>query len=207
MNIDRDLVDRSLLKVGEEPLTDQDIETETSKYRNIKKFYLSTFLEALSSTPWTSAQKFIPLTADEESTNNTSYAYMYPLPVDCSKTLRLQNNDYFVIHGKTLYTNTEDAVLQYVTNGRIALVEDYLPDDDYPEYDPPVYEDKFYEYIETRLSSKLALKLSADQKLYQLLYSEAQLISSEAIKTSKDNSAADKNGDPWWGTECGLGGV
>ena len=72
---------------------------------------------------------------------------------------------------------------------------------------PPVYEDKFYEYIETRLASKLALKLCRP-KTTSFLYSvEGSNYPSEAIKTSKDNSAADKNGDPWWGTECGLGGV
>jgi hypothetical protein len=43
---------------------------------------------------------------------------MYDLPLDCAKPLELQENAYFVIEGRYLYTNQDRAELVYVSNGR-----------------------------------------------------------------------------------------
>jgi hypothetical protein len=43
---------------------------------------------------------------------------MYDLPLDCAKPLELQENAYFVIEGRYLYTNQDRAELAYVSNGR-----------------------------------------------------------------------------------------
>ena len=48
------------------------------------------------------------------------------------------------------------------------------------------------------MASKLALKLSGDMNLYNVLYAEARLIETEAITASKTNAYAKKNGNNWW---------
>ena len=58
MNIDRDLVARSLSKAGEEPITDAEWEEGTSnRVRVVKDFFHATVLEALSTYDWTSQKK------------------------------------------------------------------------------------------------------------------------------------------------------
>ena len=122
MNIDRELCARALAKAGEEPVTTEEWEEGTSnRVRVIKEFYLATLLEALASYDWTSQKKRARLEAlDPESEegleNLTSYPYMYALPEDCAKVVKLANDEPYVIEGEYLYTDTADAVLLYIRN-------------------------------------------------------------------------------------------
>lgn len=217
MNIDFDVVNRSFTRIGEEPISIKDKEDNNLKWNLAKNFYLITILEALSTTPWTSSQKHALLEESEEE-NYTKYQYCYKLPIDCAKPLELQDNSYFQVIGKTLYTDIPNAILRYVSNfKKVQNFEEENPEDnteiintdfpeedieviedDYPEYDDIVGDVKFWEYIELRLASKLALKLSGDMNLYNVLYAEARLIENEAINASKTNAFAKKNGNDWW---------
>lgn len=206
MKIKRDLVNRALAKAGQNPLTDADIENESLTYETVRLFYLSTMLETLSSTDWTEAKTRKKLVEAEEE-NLTTYAHKYLLPIDCAKPLQIQENDLFVIEGRFLYTNRDNAILQYITNGKIEKEEDYLVDDEIPEYADVIYGDAFWEYIETRLASKIALKITGDIQLYQLLFSESQLLETEAQKTSRSQSRSKPKGNPYWSDIIGVGSV
>lgn len=243
MNINRDIVARAMIKAGEEPLTDTDIEKNSAKWRYVKDFYLATILETLASTEWTSQIKRSELILSEED-NLTGYGYCYNLPADCSKPVELQDNADYLVEGDKLYTNIEHPILKYVSNnytGKLKYeravpqpTEDsfvtgkyYTYDDDAKEYVPaeeydselefytliaedyPLYDDYEFdsllsEYIETRLASKLALKITGDTQLYQLLYNEAILKEREAVNKSIANAHNKDGGNRYWSDILGL---
>ena len=201
MNLNFDVVNRAFTRIGEEPITEKDKEDKNLKWNLAKNFYLVTILEALSTTPWTSSQKHAVLELSEEE-NYTKYQYAYKLPLDCAKPLELQDNSYYQVIGNNLYADIPDAVLRYVSNFKKEIKEnnpdEEIIEEDYPEYAEIIGDVKFWEYIELRMASKLALKLSGDMNLYNVLYAEARLIENEAIAASKSNAYAKKNGNNWW---------
>lgn len=130
MNIDFNIASRAFMKAGEEPLTETDIETTSTRYRTLKELYLVTILETLSNTEWTSQKTRKPLElASEEAENYTNYGFMYTLPLDCAKPVALQDDGEFIVEGRFLYTDSADAVLLYVTNG-------FRGDHEYVKADP-----------------------------------------------------------------------
>jgi hypothetical protein len=222
MNIDRDLSNRALMRIGQEPLNDADKVQDTVKWRTLKQFYLQNFLEALTELAWTGGKKRARLIlVDAEAIENlTPYQFMYYMPDDCARALEVQDNEYFVVEGAFLCTNVADAVLLYITNGKVPEVpvepdepeepaEPEEPDepvepaepDDFPNYSPPDYEPKFYEYVETMLAAKMAVKFSNDPKVYATLLQSALFLKTEAIKTSMSSSAAKIKSVPWWTEE------
>lgn len=269
MNINLIIANRALEKAGQETLEQSDIENESVKYRLIKNNYLKTILETLSNTEWTSQKKRKRLTVSEQE-NLTNYAYMYDLPTDCAKPEALLNDGEYIIEGTYLYTDTEDAILMYISNerreikttslelknateieGGVFEYEYYLPsdivkaiklvngeltiednilttdvknaelvyisdgeevteshgtikDEDYPEYGDFNFDPLLEEYIETRLASKIVLKITGETGLYQLLYAESQLMEKRAIKATLDHSKSKTQGNVWWEQELGL---
>jgi hypothetical protein len=117
--MDRGIVDRALAYVGEWKLTDQDIADKNTNYESCKTFYLQTFLEALSEVPWTGGRKRAKLCPTGLPHLPSPYAFFYDLPYDCAKPLELQEGAYFVVEGRFLLTDREEAELLYVSNGRI----------------------------------------------------------------------------------------
>lgn len=226
MNINLGIANRALEKAGQEALTSQDIEKDSSVWRLIKSFYLSTLLETLANTPWTSQKKRKVLNYSEQD-NYSEYDYVYDLPIDCAKPEEIQNNDVFIVEGDLLYTNTENAVLLYISNGKKEIEEEkpeedstydmtetlpeeepeQIKEDDYPEYEELKLDPLLSEYVETRLASKIALKLTDDRQLYQLLFNESSLIEQKAIKMTLEHAHSKQNGNKWWDEQLGLGGV
>lgn len=133
MNIDRDLVNRALAKAGQERLTDEDIENDSAVWRLAREFYLTTILETLANTEWTSQVKRAVLIAPDEGTeeaeNLTEWAHKYRLPEDCAKPVEIFGRDEFHVEGNWLYTDKEAAVLVYVGNGRRSPYERAAPTD------------------------------------------------------------------------------
>lgn len=116
MNIDKKLCARAMDKAGEEPITQEEWEEGTStRVRLIKDVYLASILEALAGTEWT-CQKVRARLVLSEKENLTSYRYAYNLPADCAKPCALTNDEVYLVEGRTLYTNTENAILVYVSN-------------------------------------------------------------------------------------------
>lgn len=120
MNYNKEIINRALEKAGQESLTEADIEKDSTRWRLIKSLYLPTLLETLSKTTWTSQTKRAPLTLSEE-TNYTTYEYMYNLPHDCAKPEQICNDEEYMVEGNYLYTDKEDAVLVYITNGKTEI--------------------------------------------------------------------------------------
>ena len=77
MKINPNIVNRALKKAGQEELTEDDILNNSNVWRIIKDYYLSTILETLSNTAWTSQMKRAYLIKDEESENLTNYSFKY----------------------------------------------------------------------------------------------------------------------------------
>ena len=79
-----------------------------------------------------------------------------------------------------------------------------ISDEDYNFYDDFNPDPLLSEYIETRLASKIVLKLSGDSQLYQLLYSEAQIMENKAVKASEAHSKNREKGNRYWSDILGL---
>lgn len=241
MNIDRDLVNRALEKAGQEPLVEDDITKNTARWRLVKSFYLPTILETLSHTSWTSRKKRAKLIAFEGD-NYSDYAYCYRLPLDCAKPEEIVNNGEFLTEGNFIYTDTQDAILLYISNGyvkeRYELPETqptnenfsenvyyYLEEDgtyktantydenttyyifstdDYPAYEPIEFDPMLSQYIETRLASKIVLKITGNTEVYQLLYNEALIMEQKATNTSYAHNRSKVKGNPFWAEQLGL---
>lgn len=250
MIINRELVNRSLLKAGQTVLTEADIENDSELWKTCKAFYLQTILETLTRTPWTSAKTRARLELTEDADNLSVYANMYTLPVDCARALKLNSGESFIVEDKYLYTNDVNPILLYITNGKIDVtvevpaeppatnepsningsddIEDTTgtegesneeenngqtetppeentvpeePEEDIPGYKTLEYDPNFWEYIETRLASKMVLKITGDTSLYNMLFQEAAVIEQTATKASKASSKSKPNGQAYWTDE------
>ncbi|MDR2159858.1 MAG: hypothetical protein LBP23_07305 [Treponema sp.] len=118
MDIDLKLVNRALLNAGQEPINEADVSAGNPNVRLARAYYLETLLEAFSELAWTGSKRRAILAKSRSQGNTSSYAFIYDLPIDCAKPLELQENAYFVIEGRYLYTDMEKAELVYVSNGR-----------------------------------------------------------------------------------------
>ena len=203
MNRDRNIISRALQRAGQEALTDEDITAETVKWRTCRDFYLPVLLSTLSETEWTCLKVRAAL-ALAPGENFSPYLYAYTLPADCAKPIEVQRNDEFIIEGNTLYTDRADAVLLYITNGKIADAADYITGDDYPEYRALIFSPSLTECLEYKLAATVALKITGDSNQYRMLYAAATQIESQAWKTSKSQGSSRQNGNPWWSEKLGL---
>ena len=224
MRIDRDLVNRALLKAGQTTLTEDDINNNSEAWKTVKQFYLSTMLKTLTRTPWTSAKRRVRLTKLEDTENFSPYENMFLLPADCARALKLNNGMQFIVEGDYLYTDEGRPVLLYITNGKQEPVvkESFTTDEeepaepeepteetpaepeeqeDIPGYDNVPYDPNFWEYVETRLASKIVLKITGEMNLYNMLMGEASLIESAAAKASKASGKSKPNGQTYWTDE------
>jgi hypothetical protein len=118
MNIDLKLVNRALLDTGQEPVNEADVSAGNPNVRLARAYYLETLLEAFSEVAWTGNKRRAVLAKSRTRGNTSAYEFMYDLPLDCAKPLELQENAYFVIEGRFLYTGLDRAELVYVSNGR-----------------------------------------------------------------------------------------
>ena len=194
MNIDRALANRALAAVGQSELDSAD--TSSKAYLMVKKFYLTTMLESLETASWTSGKKRKVL-EKAAIDNYTDFAGAYRLPIDCGKIIELTDKSFYIVEGNILYTDSNEPVLVYVTNGRIPEGTGN-PDEDFPDYAPPEYEAMFYQAFELRLASKFALELSGKPDLHRMLLQEAAMIEAAGYRNSKTLSAGKKKGKQWW---------
>jgi hypothetical protein len=118
--MDTGLVNRALLNVGQYPLTDEDIREKNATYVLCRNYYLSAFLEALSETEWTGGRRRQKLILTGKPVlKNPGYAFAYDFPFDCAKPVELQDNAFFIVEDRLLCTDLRNAVLLYVSNGKI----------------------------------------------------------------------------------------
>jgi hypothetical protein len=118
--MDRGIVNRALLDVGQIALSDGDVRDRTTSYQACKQYYIDTFLEALSEVEWTGGRRRArlvrtgrPVLPDER------YRFACDMPFDCAKPVELQNNEFFTVEDRIIYTDVPDAELLYVSNGKM----------------------------------------------------------------------------------------
>jgi hypothetical protein len=120
MNMNLGIVNRALLDVGQTALTDADIRDKNTAYQVCKQYYIDTFLEALSEVEWTGGRKRARLVRTGRPVlKDERYRFAYDMPFDCAKPIELQNNEFFVVEGRIIYSDAPDAELLYVSNGKI----------------------------------------------------------------------------------------
>ena len=201
MNIDIEIVARALDKAGQEPLTPTELEEKTStRWRLVKDYYLSTILETLSNTAWT-CLKVRKRLVESEQENLSEYSFMYELPADCAKTVALATEHEYIVEKNILYTNDEDAVLIYITNGYTGEV---IEGDDYPLYADLNFDPNLSNCIETKLAAKMVMKLTGDINVYSMLLQEAMLMENTAVKASSAQGRNKAKGNRYWSEVLGL---
>lgn len=135
---------RALQRAGQESLTEEDILESSTKYRAVRDFYMQTFLLLLSEANWTELKRRKQLIEGPEE-NLTEYGYAYYLPIDCSRTIEIDDNDPYIIEGNILYTNVLEPVLLYVTSGKRKEYAE-LPEEEQEE--EVYFQGKHYTWIE-----------------------------------------------------------
>jgi hypothetical protein len=120
VNMDTGLVNRALLNVGQYPLAGEDLKEKNATYVLCRNYYIGAFLEALSEAEWTGGRKREKLMpTGRPALANRGYRRAYDLPFDCAKPVELQDNAFFEIEGRLLYTDAGGAELLYVSSGKI----------------------------------------------------------------------------------------
>jgi hypothetical protein len=113
-------VNRALLDVGQTALTDQDVRDKTTAYQVCKQYYIDTFLEALSEVEWTGGRKRAKLVrTGRPLLLDGRWRFAYDMPFDCAKPIELQDNEFFVVEDRIIYTDAPEAELLYVSNGKV----------------------------------------------------------------------------------------
>lgn len=173
MNYDIGILNRALQRAGQEDLSTEDIEEKTVKYRTVSGFYLSTLLLLLAESDWTELKKRIQL--EEEADNLTSYKYAYYLPIDCARPISIDDNSLFIVEGDILYTDTQNPILLYITNGKKIPIES-LPEED---IGPVFYDGKDYVWKEAEdeedTSGYIPLEIQDDEPEYKDLILSPEL--------------------------------
>ena len=201
MKINEEIVNRALEAAGQERLTDKDKETNSSRWRLIQDSYLSLILSTLSKTTWTSQLKRTRLYPSEEAENLSDYAFVYILPADCARVEGLRDEGEYIVEGIYLYTNSADAILIYVSNGYTSTP---IKGDDYENYVDLNFDAPLSEYLEKALASKIALKITGDANLSNMLFNQALLSEAQAKKASLEAAHSKDKGEQWWGDLIGL---
>ena len=230
MNYDMDLMNRALMRAGQETLTDEDKEKETVKYRTVTAFYNTTLQLLLCESDWTSLKTRKQLTEETENKGG-KYAYAYKLPVDCARPIEVDSNEPYVVEGTIIYTDVENPTLLYVTNHKREEVEalpetdegqvlyggklyswdseteSYTEDEtqeDINEYESFTLSEELRECLEYHLASEIALKITGDANLYNLLMQIALEIEGRSRKTSRAQGMSRQKGHTWWSEKLGL---
>lgn len=133
MTIDLNVVTRALQKAGQEPLTQEDIDKNSTRWRTIKAFYLATILETLSRTSWTSQKVRRKLLTKNKK--KSGFDFSYELPLDFKKALYLDSAEPYGIIDGILYTDDRDAELIYEDINEVQHNEELRKiDDNYTQF-------------------------------------------------------------------------
>lgn len=209
MNINIDIVNRALEAAGQERLVPEEMtaERESTRWRLVRDIYLQVILTTLAKTTWTSRIKRAKLEPLTETENLSGYFFQYILPYDCVRPEALNGNDEYIVEGHVLYTDREEAILQYVSSARrdplTERTEEELSED-YPDYDEITFDATLQECIEYQLAAKIALKITGNADLANYLFSQAMVYEAEAKKATLEHYHSKEQGESWWGDMMGL---
>jgi hypothetical protein len=118
--MNRDIINRALLYVGQFPLTDQDMADRNANYELCRQYYITTILEAASEVEWTGGRRRQKLVrTGRPLRRDLRYRFAYDMPFDCAKPIELQDNEYFLVEDRLILTDVPKAELLYVSNGKI----------------------------------------------------------------------------------------
>lgn len=113
------------------------------------------------------------------TTNNTGYSYQYVIPADCMRILMVGHNEKYLRAGRFIFTNVEDAVIQYVKKSE----------------DPDEWDNYIQYVIALRLASSIAQDITGgkvDSSLleneYMIMLKQAQSIASGEASQETDNN-------------------
>lgn len=233
MNRDMSIISRALAAAGQEPLTAENVRNDDAIWRAIKTVYLPVLLSVISSAEWTELKRRKAL-VQVDGAENTARRYAYALPDDCARAIELSGSEEYEIEGRTLYCDTEGAVLLYVTDGKRRLwwkkreevsgeafhrgmhytllqggtsgirVRWQEDGDDYPEYDLPAFSPELSECFAMSLAAELVLKITGDKQLYGMFVQLADAARRNAAKTSRAKTANRTQGTAFWGDRLGI---
>jgi len=150
----------ALRHIGDAEINSLDESTEPA--RVCKRFFDQSRDEALREHPWNFSIKRAVL-ARLSPAPLFGWNYRYELPVDWLRNIRLNDyevwdtwQDRFVIEGREILTNQDEAKIIYV--GRVE--------------NPNLFDALFVEALSLKLASKIAVNLSNSQSLKEILITE-----------------------------------
>lgn len=172
-----------------------DVNEETVEARECRRYYPHSLAMMLDDYSWTFCKRVESLAVLANNERSSEYAYAYALPSNCAMALRLlpsgtMASDYtawgwpynqvpqpswwtaFIVENGVLYSNVQDAVLEYSIN-------------DAEEADfPPL----FREALRKLLAANLAVPLRDDANMKRMLLQEAELARQAAIASDMNRA-------------------
>lgn len=142
---------------------------------------------------YTDTEKAILVYVGNGFTGKYKYKEADPQPAE----IDFGNGEYY-----TYSEETEDYIKadDFETDTKYYVIEE----EDYPFYEDPKLDPQLSAYIETKLAADIVLKITGEAQLYQLLYNEAALMESRAIRSSTAHGHNRDRGDKWWGEILGM---
>lgn len=106
------MASNALILLGDNPISSFD-ETGAGA-RAMSNLYENTYLDLVTSNPWTFSRKQLLLSKNTTPPIFDNFAYSYNLPADSLSVYGLLSNmDYRIYSGNLLYTNDNNAQLDY----------------------------------------------------------------------------------------------
>lgn len=181
-----EIVNIALARLGESPI--QSLEEGTTPANVAKVFYDSARRATLRDYNWAFALHAIRLARLADGDAVTDFRFSYAVPSDCLRVLRVRGKNYqnaldggvrYSTRGGVLYTNEENAVLEYVRD-----VEEATD-----------FDDKFVEALSYKLASELAMALKGSSELmasysnvYQVKVTQAATMSARETDDSPSDN-------------------
>ncbi len=91
-----------------------DLTDNLENARKVNAIYDMSRNEILSEHNWNFARKQATLSLLSETPPVGNYSYVYQLPSDAIRVIRMKNDTNFAIYGKKLYTNSDTANIEYI---------------------------------------------------------------------------------------------
>ena len=170
----------ALRSVGSSTITA--LTDDSEQARILSDIYTLIRDEVMEAHPWNFAIKRAELTAYDD-TPEFDYDYMYVLPTDCLRVLRMEDKSVeFKIEGGYLLTDETPAEILY-----IAKITD-----------ASMYNPRFYAALAARLASELAFPLANSKTLGEAKYKEYLLKLKKAKSVDGQEGTLDQPDDDSW---------
>jgi len=140
------------------------LDENSENARKCKAIYEMVRDSLLADHNWNFARAEKELALIDETPVSEDWAYIFQLPVDCLRVMRMEEDEQFAIFGDRLYTNSDEAKIEYIKR----------------ETNPVKYSPMFVKALAARIASDLSYGITKSATLAQVAEQRAIMSLKEA---------------------------